>query len=82
MKLEEYKHCLEATQLENKINKLKKSKGHVDSLRENHKRRIEEKTRIQLFDLIETYTYATGKYLVCKKEEIKCNSIIKQYKNK
>ena len=28
---------------------------------------------------METYTYGTSKNLVCKREEIKCNNIIKQY---
>ena len=32
-------------------------------------------------DLIKTYAYGMNKNLVCKKEEIKCNDIIKQYKN-
>ena len=36
---------------------------------------------MQSIDLIETYAYGMDKYLVCKKEEIKCNNIIKQYKN-
>ena len=31
-------------------------------------------------DSIETYGHETSKDLVCKKEEIKCNNIIKQYK--
>ena len=31
-KLEDYKNCLEATQLENKINQLEKNKVKVDSL--------------------------------------------------
>ena len=30
---------------------------------------------------IETYVHGISKDLVCKKEEIKCNNIIKQYKN-
>ena len=34
--------------------------------------------RIQLIDSIETYAYGASKHLVCKKEEIKCNNIIKQ----
>ena len=29
--------------------------------------------RIQSIDLIETYAHGISKYLVCKKEEIKCN---------
>ena len=36
--------------------------------------------RVQSIDLIETYPYGTSKDLVCKKEELKCNNIIKQYK--
>ena len=32
-------------------------------------------------DSIETYAHWTSKDLVCKNEEIKCNNIIKQYKN-
>ena len=30
---------------------------------------------------IETYPHGMNKNLVCKKEKIKCNNIIKQYKN-
>ena len=37
--------------------------------------------RIQSIDSIETYVYGMNKILLCKKEEIKCNNIIKQYKN-
>ena len=37
--------------------------------------------RIQLIDSVEIYGYGMNKDLVCKKEEIKCNSIIKQNKN-
>ena len=36
--------------------------------------------RKQSIDSIETYAYGTSKGLVSKKEEIKCNNIIKQYK--
>ena len=32
LKLEDYKHCLEATQLENKINHLEKNNFNVDNL--------------------------------------------------
>ena len=35
---------------------------------------------IQLIDSIKTYAYGTGKDLICKKEEIKCKGVIKQYK--
>ena len=37
--------------------------------------------RIQLIDLIKTYAHGTSKDLVYKEKEIKCNNIIKQYKN-
>ena len=30
---------------------------------------------------IGAYAYRTSKDIVCEKEEIKCNNIIKQYKN-
>ena len=34
---------------------------------------------MQSIDSTETYEYRMNKDLVCKKEEIKCNNIIKQY---
>ena len=37
LKFEDYKHCLEATQLENKINQLEQIKPNVDSLSEINK---------------------------------------------
>ena len=37
LKGEDYKHCLEATQLENKINQLEKNNIDVNGLGENHK---------------------------------------------
>ena len=37
--------------------------------------------RIQLIDSIETYAHGTSIDVICKKEEIKCNDIIKEYKN-
>ena len=36
---------------------------------------------MQPLDSIETYAYGTNKDLVSEKGEIKCNNIIKQYKN-
>ena len=36
---------------------------------------------MQSIDSIETYEYGTSKDLISEKEEIKCNNIIKQYKN-
>ena len=35
---------------------------------------------MQSVDSIETYVYGRNKDLVCKREEIQCNNIIKQYK--
>ena len=37
--------------------------------------------RMQSTNSIETYVHGTGKDVVIEKEEIKCNNIIKQYKN-
>ena len=37
LKFEYYKHCLEATQLENKINHQEKNKIDIDNLKEDHK---------------------------------------------
>ena len=36
---------------------------------------------MQSFDSIEIYAYGMNKDLAYKKEEIKCNSMIKQFKN-
>ena len=38
--------------------------------------------RMQSIDSRETYAYRTSKYLVIKKEEIRPNSLIKQYKKR
>ena len=37
--------------------------------------------RMQPIDSIETYAYRTNKDLINEKEEIKCNTVTKQYKN-
>ena len=37
LKFENYKSCLEATQLENKINCIEKNESDLDSIKENHK---------------------------------------------
>ena len=37
--------------------------------------------RMQSIDLIETNAYETSKVLLSEKELIKCNNIIKRYKN-
>ena len=80
---------MEATQLDNTINYLEKKIG-VHSLSERYNVFTEEIIRIALssnddkrmqsINSIETYAYGTSKDLVSEKEEIKCNSIIKQYK--
>ena len=36
---------------------------------------------MQSIDFVETCAYGMNKSLECKKEEIKCNNILKQYKN-
>ena len=36
---------------------------------------------MQSIDSIETYAYGTSKDLLSEKEVIKCNSIIRRYKN-
>ena len=36
---------------------------------------------MQSIDLIETYAFGASKDLLSEKEEIKCNNIIKRYKN-
>ena len=41
-KFEDYEHCLEATQLENKINELEKTTVNGDSLKENYKEFIKK----------------------------------------
>ena len=40
LKFEDYKHCLQATELENKINHVEKNNLNVDNLQKNHKRFI------------------------------------------
>ena len=37
--------------------------------------------KLQSIDSAEKYTYGMNKDLVCKEQEIKCNNIMKQYKN-
>ena len=112
--LENYKNCLEAPQLDNKINyHAKKSEINVGSLKKDHKEFMKcnklvlktqqrfkgdghnvfteeidkialssnDNKRMQTVDSTETYAYGMSKDLVTLKEEIKCSSIIKAYKN-
>ena len=46
LKFENYKSCVEATQLENKINHLEKAKINIDRIKENHKEFIKNNKRI------------------------------------
>ena len=46
LKFENYKNCLEATQLENKINHLEKNKIDIDRIKENHKQFIKNNTSV------------------------------------
>ena len=108
-KFQDYKNCVAAAHIENKINHLEKNKIDLESLKEfieNNKLilKIQQKfkserhnafteeinkigfssnddKRMESIDSIETYAYGMNKGLVCKKEEIKRNNIIKQYKN-
>ena len=45
------------------------------------KRMMNYDKRMQSIDSIDTYAYGTTKDLVSEKEDIKCNNIIKRYKN-
>ena len=113
LKFENYKNCLEVTQLENKINHLKKLKlwkkvlkKMIKKFMKNNKLVIKTQQRfkserhhvftkeinkivfisngdkrMQSTELVETHAYGTKKDLASKKEEIKCNSTIKRYKN-
>ena len=46
LKFESYENCLEATQLENKINYKEKNKINIDSLKKNHKQFIKSNKSI------------------------------------
>ena len=100
------KKCLEAAQIENKMNHLEKSKidlEHQKEFIENNKlitqQRFRSKKqtvfaaeineialssnddkRVQSIGSIETYAHKTRKDLVSKKDEIKCNNVIKKHK--
>ena len=78
LKIQDYKNCSEAAQIENKINHLV-----IFFTEEINKIALSsnDDKRMQSIDLIETYAYGMNKDVVCNKEEIKCNNIIKQYKN-
>ena len=42
LKFEDYKNCLEANELRNKLNRLEKNKNNIDSLREKPKELIKK----------------------------------------
>ena len=98
LKFEIYENCLEATQLDNKINNHKEFIKNNKLILNTHQRFKSERynvfteevnkiilgsndhKRMRSIDSIETYAYRTSEDLVSKKEEIKCNNIIKRYK--
>ena len=80
LKFENYKNCLEATQLDNKINYLEKNEINVDSLQKDHKEIMKSNelvSKAQQRSKSERHNAFTEKDLVSEKEEIKCNNIIK-----
>ena len=94
LKFQDYENCLEAAEIERKINYLRKKQIDVASLKEDQKyfvknnklilktqQRFKSERHNRSIDSIETYAYGTSKDLICKKEKIKRNNIIKQYKN-
>ena len=42
--------------------------------------RSNDDKRIQSIDSVETYAFGTSKDIVCQKEELKCNNIIRKYR--
>ena len=42
--------------------------------------RSNDDKRIQSIHSVETYAFGTSKDIVCQKEEIKCNNIIRKYR--
>ena len=46
LKFENYKNCLEATQLENKVNHIEKNKIYIDRIKKNHKEFIKKQKSI------------------------------------
>ena len=66
-----------------KIQQRFNSERHSVFTEENNKiaLNLNDDKRIQSNDSIETYAYGASKDLVSKKEEIKCNNIIKRNKN-
>ena len=64
----------------NKIQQRFKTERHNVFIEESNKiaSSSSDDKRMQSIDSIETYPYGTSKDLVCEKEEIKCNNIIKK----
>ena len=76
IKSQNYKNCLEATQLENKMNYLEKNKRDNAFNEEINKIALSSNNDKRM----QSYAYRTSKDLVSDKEKIKCNNIIKLYK--
>ena len=83
LKFENHENCLQATQLDNKINYLKKVNLTQIVLKKHYKELISLNVdkRMQSIDSIETFAYRMSKDKVNEKVEIKFNNIIKRYKN-
>ena len=105
-KFQDFKNCLEAAQIENKINHLEENKTDLDRFKElikNNKLILKAQQRfknekcsafteviaissdddqefISIY-LVEISVHRASKDLVCKRKEIKCKNIIKQYKS-
>ena len=90
IKFQDYENRLEVAQTERKINYLRKKQIDVASLKEDQKefvknnklilktqQRFKSERHNRSIDSIETYVYGTSKDLICKKEKIKRNNIIK-----
>ena len=80
---ENYKEFIKNNILILKFQQIFRSKKHNVCTEEVNKIALSANNdkRIQEINLVETFEYETRKDLVFKKKEIKCNDIIKKYKN-
>ena len=78
LKLENYKSCLEATQLENKKNHLEKNKIDTDSIKENHKEFIKNNKSILKWrfksERHNVFTEEINKIALCSIDDIRMQS--------
>ena len=59
-----------------KFQKIQKWKIHTEEINKTALKSNDDK-RVQSIDFVETYAYRTRKYPVRKKEEIKCENLVK-----